>query len=246
MAKKIKKVKPKKINRRSLDPIREQLDILVKEANSRVERLIESNVQSRALLEAQRTFKRLRSRNEREGLFKSDLKRRRDINREYARVNQFLTDITSTPEGVLKDSKVIETSLKGAFGAQWKNVYGVNYDKSRIDEDMAKDAFRIYRQLSEEFGGWERISGIYQGIEGLIGYGSEVLINSIYDMVRNNFQEESIMVIGREMIESAERRFEIMAEKMVSDYDYGSVFSDEEAIARRSWILSKIREEKTK
>lgn len=241
---KLKKVKPRRISKRSLDPLRQQLDVLVREANKRVKSLIKSGLTSPALEVAQKSFKRLTSRDEiseRGNLFKSDLKRRRDINREFARVNEFLGDITSTVKGAKRNITVAKDALKGAFGAHWSKIYGVNYDKERIDDDMAKQAFSIYRKLSEEFGGWERVAGIYKGLEGLIGYGSEILINSIYDLVSQNFTEKTIMDIGRDMIDSAEKRFEAMAERMISDYEYGSVFSDEQAIAKRQWILKKIR-----
>lgn len=247
MAKRKKTVKPKKVSKRSLDPLRQQLDVLVREANRRVRALVRSGLTSRALETAQRSFKKLTSRDEvteNGNLFKSNLKRRTQINREFARVNEFLGDITSTVKGVRKNIDISTSYLKSAFGGQWYEKYGVNYDKSRIDEELAKQAFSIYRKLSEEFGGWERVAGIYHGVEGLIGYGSEILINSIYDMVKNDYSELTIMDIGRDMINKAERRFEDMAEKMVGDYDYGNVFSDEQAIEKRRWILNKIRMKK--
>lgn len=228
-----KKIRPKKASRRSLDPLREQLSVLAREANKRVKKLSDRGLASRALYEAQRTFKRMTSRDESEGLFKSDLKTRKQIMREFARVHEFLNDYTSTVQGARRDRDIKLDRLKGAFGGQYKEMYGVNYDKSRINDDVAKAAFDLYRRVIERAGGWERAVGVFQGKESLVGYGSEVLITNIYDMVEQGMSDASILDLAESMVNNAIKSYEKMAEQMVSDYDYGIVVDDEDAKERR-------------
>lgn len=230
MAKKSKLVK----KRVSLDPLREQLRVLVERANRKANELFSSNLPSRALLEAQRTLRRQTSRSDDSELFRSDLKSRRQINREFARVHAFLNDYTSTIEGAENFTSNL-TNLKGAFGGQWKETTGENYDTSRIDKELATKTFDIYRRVVESAGGWERAVGLFQGKESLIGYGSENLITAIYDMVQNNVSDESVMNIARDLIEQGIQDYQQMAAKQVADYDYGILFDDETAENRRSF-----------
>lgn len=86
-----KKKSKKKVKRTSLQPLREQLALLTEEANQRVAALGAKGLQSRAIQEALRT--QLPSRRNDEGiLFEANLPRKRDIAREYARVQTFLSD----------------------------------------------------------------------------------------------------------------------------------------------------------
>lgn len=243
MAKKTK-VKPKKA-RVSLQPLREQLQVLVDRANERVKALVSKNLEggSRAFQEAQRTLARQTSRAKDNKLFKSDLKTRRQINREFARVQAFLGDYTSTELGA-KQFTTDLTSLQGAFGGQWEAKTGERFDTSRIDKDIAKEAFDMYRKVVEEFGGWERAVGVFQGKESLIGYGSEVLITNIYDMYVNHYDsgvlsEEEIRVRALEMLEQAKNTYEEMSQRQRIDYDYGIVFDDEGVQARRAFYAYK-------
>ena len=80
--------KSKRKYKRPLDPLRKELSILVKEANERVSQLINPNFASRALFEAQKSL--APSRRDDDVLFRSDLKNRRQLTREFARVNKFL------------------------------------------------------------------------------------------------------------------------------------------------------------
>lgn len=227
--------KPK---RQSLNPLRAQLQVLVDQANKRVQALTDSGLPSRALNEAARTFKKLRSRKGEDELFKADLKTRRQINRELARVHAFLNDYTSTTIGA-HDFNTDLSSLSGAFGKNWRQegTDGVSYDQSRIDDELATKTFDIYRKVIEGAGGWERAVGIFRGKESLIGFGSETLINAIYDMVDNNMREEDIFMTAREMIEEGLEAYREMAAKQVSDYDYGIVFDDPETERRRDFYF---------
>lgn len=240
-----KERKPRKGGfKRTLDPLREQLSVLVNQANERVSQLIQGNLTSRALLEATRTRLRQSKRVDDDVEFRADLKTRREINREFARVHTFLNDYTSTVEGA-NDFQSKLSSYKGAFGSQWQAEYGKNYDTSRIDSDKASIAFDIYRRIVEAAGGWERAVGIFQGKESLIGYGSENLIIAIYDMVENlpssSFNNEPdresfIIQRGLDIVNSGIKAYEEMAAKQVSDYDYGIVFDDETVQERRAWF----------
>ena len=230
--------------KRTLDPLREQLSVLVNQANERVSQLVQEGLTSRALLEATRSRLRQSKRIDDDVEFRADLKTRREINREFARVHAFLNDYTSTTEGA-NDFQSKLSSYKGAFGSQWQAEFGKNYDTNRIDEDKAKLAFDIYRHVVEAAGGWERAVGIFQGKESLVGYGSENLIIAIYDMVENmpsgsfkteDDRESFIIQRGLDIVNSGIKAYEEMAAKQVSEYDYGIVFDDETVKERRAWF----------
>ena len=242
MAKKssIKKSKVSKPNaksgskkkRVSLNPLREQLSILTARANKLVDQLIESNKPSRALFEAQRTFRRLRSRKGQSTLFTAELKDRRQINREFARVQAFLGDYTSTVSGADYFTSDL-SDLVGSFS---------NYNRGlphNLDEELLKEVFDTYRRVVEAAGGWERAVGLFKGKESLIGFGSEVLINNIYDMIENGYEASDIISIALDMINEAHRDYELMASKAVGNYDYGVIFDDEETTARRKYFERK-------
>lgn len=253
-----KKPKERKVRtyERPLDPLREQLQVLVNQANERakaIERAMQRQIEqgkdafvSRAYEEARRSWLRQSSRIEDDTLFKSDLATRKQINREFARVHAFLNDYTSTIAGATDfDTKL--KNYKGAFGGEWKAEFGENYDKSRIDDEKAKMAFRIYRKVVEGAGGWERAVGIFQGKESLIGYGSENLIIAIYDMVENvgydeyghklsdSEKEDYFAAKAQVLVEAGISAYEEMARRQRSDFDYGIVFDDETAKSRRAF-----------
>ena len=236
---KSKKSKPKR-TRVSLSPLREQLQVLVNIANQKVDNLLTLGSSSRALIEAQRTLKKQSSRNKDDVLFRSDLKTRKQINREFARVHAFLGDYTSSVEGS-ESFETDLTTLKGAFGGEWQSKTGENFDTSRVDKEIAGKTFEIYRKTVEAAGGWERAVGMFQGKESLIGYGSENLITNIYDMLLHpeNFDEEAIMVRAREMVQEGITAYEEMSKRQVSDYDYGIVFDDETTQSRRAFYTWK-------
>lgn len=229
--------KKSKSKRVSLNPLREQLKVLVDQANSRANAINKKGLLSRAVQEAQRTLKKQSSRVDDEELFRADLKTRQQINKEFARVHAFLGDYTSSVKGAYKFQTDLNSlsELKGAFGSKWRETTGVNYDTSRIDEDSAKKAFEIYRMVTEAAGGWERAVGVFQGKESLIGFGSETLITNIYSMVVDGKKQKTIMNIARDMIEEGIKNYTDMAAKQVADYDYGIVFDDETAQARRNY-----------
>ena len=234
-SKKSKSTTGKSKEQRSLNPLREQLQVLVETANARASEVIGLGLPSRALMEAQRTLKKQTSRVDDTELFKSNLKTRQQINREFARVQAFLGDYTSTAQGAY-DFTTDLASLKGAWGKQWMaKAGGLTYDPSKISKEQVGDVFRIYRKLTELAGGWERVVGAFKGKESLIGYGSEVLISNVYDMYINSLNEGDILEIGYRMVNEALEDYDEMSEKARSDYDYGIVFDDETTRARRKY-----------
>ena len=246
---KSKKTKSRK-PRTSLNPLREQLQTLVELANAKHQMIKEYNenarknhkeeIFSRAVNEAIRTLKNQSSRADEDTLFRANLKTRRQINREFARVHTFLGDYTSNIEGA-KNFDTDLTTLKGAFGGQWETQTGERFDTSRVDKEIAKMAFKTYRNIVEEVGGWERAVGMFQGKENLIGYGSETLITNIYDMYLHldEFTEQDIYNRAREMVKEGIDTYEAMSKKQVSGYDYGIVFDDETAKSRRAFYTWK-------
>lgn len=230
-------VKKKKV-RVSLNPLREQLSTLVDQANARVaalsnfnaeqRRMNKDEVGSKALVEAERSKRRLTSRDNEDVLFRANLKTRRDINREFARVQAFLGDFTSTIEGAIQFNKdlSLQTDLKGQFGGQWEATTGQRFNTEVIDTDRAKKAFELYRRIEEQVGGWERMVGAMQGYESLLGYGSENMIIMIYDMVSQNIDDENVISIGAQLVNDAITNYETMKINMRSDYDYGVIDRD--------------------
>lgn len=234
-----KKRKRAKKARVSLQPLREQLQVLVDQANERVRDLASAGLSSRALDEAIRTIKRKPTRVDDETLFRADLKRRRDINVEFARVHSFLNDYTSTIMGAHNFESDI-SRLTGQFGAKWNTTgLGQNYNTEIISEEVASKSFEIYRKVIEAAGGWERAVGMLKGKESLIGYGSENLIIAIYDMVENDVNEGDIIKIALEQINSGIEAYSRMSERQRSNYDYGIVFDDETDIERRNYFSYK-------
>lgn len=255
-----------KKKRQSLNPLREQLAILVNQANSRVYEINDYNanhkkpIVSRAVEEGKRTLLESPSRLEElesGTLFNANLKSRKQIMREFSRVQNFLSDYTSTIEGSKKFNSELQSlsGLRGAFGGEWEAETGKTYDTSRIDEDIAKNTFQIYNRIVSRAGGWERAIGFAQGKESLIGYGSENLIIAIYDMVAGSEQQnidweavwsgkgdkkdtkqvERILNLSYQMIQDGIDNYEEMERNQVADYDYGVLFDDEDAKARRSY-----------
>lgn len=182
--------KKKKIKLRgSLNPLREKLNVLTTKANQLVMELHEAGVseQSRALSEARRTAIRFHSEDEGQ-LFTSNLPRSVDIGREMARVQQFLGDITSTPSGVISDSVVTAQHL---FGGQYRADGGYGANPDYVDKETAEKVFEVYRKALESQGGWQRVMGwLGTRSHGLQDYGSENLINAIYDMITNGTDDE--------------------------------------------------------
>lgn len=178
------KIKNKKKIRlgKSLNPIREELNILTSQANAMVAELKASGYaeDSRALAEAKRTAIRFHTEDQ---LFTANLPRSKDIGRELARVREFLTDSTSTVEGTQRELYGLTESL---FGGQFRADGGYGANPLYVDKQTAERVFEIYRKALETQGGYQRVMGWLRAkYNGLQDYGSENIINAIYDMVTN-------------------------------------------------------------
>ena len=167
---------------KSLNPIREELSILTSQANALVAELKASGYaeDSRALTEARRTAIRFHTEDQ---LFTANLPRSKDIGRELARVREFLTDSTSTVEGTQRELYGLTESL---FGGQFRADGGYGANPLYVNKQTAERVFEIYRKALETQGGYQRVMGWLRAkYNGLQDYGSENIINAIYDMVTN-------------------------------------------------------------
>ena len=216
-----KKKAKKKVQRQSLQPLREQLALLTNEANARVAALSNKGIQSRAVQEAIRTQAPSR-RNDEGVLFEANLPRKRDLARELARVQAFLSDYTSTEQGAYAYTSEVESGL---FGGQWRQNGGPGYDTDKVSKETGERVFDLYHRTLEAGGGWERVIGFFRAHNiGKAQFGSENLINAIYDMVENQgMSDESILMRTQDIIESMKEGYEKMAQIERAGLDYGII-----------------------
>lgn len=222
--KKSRKRKDPAYNKRvSNEPLRKQLEVLVNQANKRLERLTRMGYDTRAVAEAQRTMVSVHR--ETGQLFTSKLSRTRDIQREFARVNTFLSDYTSLAEGAENFNADLNRFFKKGmdaprlFGGQFED----GYNSAEITYNRAQKVFDIYRRVLEVAGGWERVVGIFRNPNTKVEYGSDVLINEIYDMVDQGFNTEDTIFRAWQMVDAAQNMYDEMATKQASNVDYGRV-----------------------
>lgn len=189
----------------NIEDTKEELHMLAYKANKLMDEIYKHNLQSPAIEEARKTQSTAdRKRNEKRPRFSweddkerlpyfsiRDQKSFRDIQREAARIRAFLTSDTSDLAGAKMYTSRLENYYSGAFtkaGARgkdsesghWSEVKGnrgKNYDTTRISEGRAKLAFKIYREIEE--------MDAYL-IYGEGAYGSDTLIEEIYEMVAQN------------------------------------------------------------
>ena len=201
----------------SLNIFRDQLSKMAEQANYRASQLSGSSM---ALQEAQRTLPK--SRRADNQLFTGDLRTLRQMKREYARLQTFMSDWRSTPEGEqFYEDEERGANFRGAFGGQWLSKYGETYDKSKIDDEKAKTAFSLYHNLVEEFQGEDRARMLWNKDSSKISYGSENMIAAIYDMVNQGYSDEDIMNYAREKMEKNYLELQQYNEFSKLKYDYG-------------------------
>ena len=227
--------------KRTLDPLREQLNVLVQEANQRYIEQRELGIHSRAALEAERTL----NKNGKAYFtatflpFNSDLHSRKEINREFSRVMNFLSDYTSTIEG----GEIEKLQNENFFGAQWRKQGMAGYDEAHVKKVDADLTFKIYHELLESQGGWQRLIGYFKAVNpGVIEYGSENLINAIYDMVKHKDSmyvpedmdiEGVILARANDIVNSMIDSYMRLSVLQRSGKDYGSFEDPEDAERRR-------------
>lgn len=233
--------------RKSLDPAREKLNVLTEEANRRYHELQDSGTKSRAVLEAVRSL--TKSHKEKyyepsDELFTSNLASTREINRELARTLAFLNDPTSLAGG----EEIYERQLgEGLFGAQYRVDGGPGYNEEFVTKADADMVFDIYHRIIEHGGGWEMVVGYFQMLNpGLIDFGSENIINAIYDMVRNKadiklsegIEDVSGEIIKRtnELIDNMKAVYSNLSELQLSGNDYGSILTAKEVQTNKAYL----------
>lgn len=234
----------------TLDPLREQLKVLVDKANKQYQMQRLQTGQSRAGLEAVRTLNK-RGREHFESTFEPfnyDLHSKREINREFSRVMAFLGDYTASIEGGYAERE----HGTGLFGAQWRKDGGPGYNEVLVDKEDALLTFDIYHRLLEQQGGWQRVMGYFRVANpGVIEYGSENLINMIYDMVLNKDEivpiegmsvEGTILNKAVDVVNQMIESYQSIAMLQRSSGDYGNYQTREEqkdAEERYNWQLYK-------
>ncbi len=186
----------------SLNPLRKRISKLMRKALKQANDLRKSGVPSRALDEAIRTILPSRRDAVNSGqleLFSlSDKHRKRELLREERRIKEFLNSYSSTVEGakleasqIFKNQVDANSKFKGVFAGrnvdydelgkrlEQKGVYASNGDYTQMAKDVASIAFRAYRMVVEN----SKYANLiyYEG-----GYGSNNLINYIYQVVEEN------------------------------------------------------------
>lgn len=217
-----------------LQQYREQLSVLVDLANERVADLASKPVTSRALDAA--IASRPESRNPSDDLFKANLRSEKQIKRELSRVMTFLNDPTSLAEGAENFSENL--SAMGLFGGQYRANGGPGYNTDEVTQEVGETVFGIYHRVLEAEGGWERVMGYLKANSGgLVEYGSENLINAIYDMVvqMGTDEETQRKIIDRAstMIDNMVESYQTMAVRQRAGVDYGLIGYDDTAEDRR-------------
>lgn len=237
--------------KRTLDPMREQLAVLTQKANEMYNQQRTTTEMSRAALEAERTMNAEGKRhfNETFEPFNPNQKTSKGINRELSRVMTFLTDYTSGIEGGMAENE----HAKGLFGGQWRKQGYAGYDETRVTKEDADMVFDIYHRLLEQEGGWQRVIGYFKAVNpGIINYGSEQLINSIYDMVQNQDEiwappgmskEGAILAKAIDMVETMIDSYMKISVLQKSGHDYGNIEEDVDSAEQRrrvyEWNLAR-------
>ena len=240
----------------SLDPLRQQLNVLTTEANKRYWEQMEPGITTRASMEAERSLTKGHKEkyfDTNQEMFSSDLKTRAEINREFARTMAFLSDYTSQ---ATETENFMAGSAQGLFGGQWRKNGGQGYDEERVTKEDADMVFDIYHRVIEAGGGWDRVIGYFRMMSpGMVDYGSENLINAIYDMVQNKDSLQSIsgiddvtgVILNRalDMVDEMRSMYDEMSERQRLGKDYGNIEEDQEAAEyrRRNYAWRMYRED---
>lgn len=186
---KSKASKARQKKKSKLEPLRQQMASLVNRANSLAEKLRGSDA-GRSSAAFQNALKTLRPSKRgayeegTENLFTTSYTRTRELAREAARLQQFLSTADSQLAISESQQKGIDAALKHniSFKNQGASLKAAGVRFMGTDEDRIKFAAKIYRMLEETN------TNIYGG------YGSDNLINLIYDSVEGydpNWGEDS-------------------------------------------------------
>ncbi len=108
-----------------------------------------------------------------------------------------------------------------------------------MTKEVGEQVFDIYGKVLAQEGGWERVMGYFKANSGgLIEYGSENLINAIYEMTvqlgTSDAAQEEIINRAKSMIDDMIDSYKEMAVKQRAGVDYGLIGYDETADDRRN------------
>ena len=177
--------KAKKVSK--LDPLRSSLRVLVSKANIAISRLKKAGVleQSRAYQEAMRSASSNAT-----ALFSVDDKHRfRELKREAARLQAFLSDSEIEPHIVSYNAEANKAIDKHniSFSNQKEAFAATGFRFNVEDEERMKFALRIFRD----------IASTETAAIGKDAYGSDNLINLIYDTLEGYDPDDSSKKINR-------------------------------------------------
>lgn len=170
----------KKIGKRKnkLDPVRDDLQLLVDRANYMVSQLKSSGLgNSSAIQNAMATLK-----GDSDVLFSvQDKHRFRELKREAARISSFLSEAESQVQIASQSEEAFKAVEKHklSFHAQKENLERTGFRFGTNDEERVKFAMEIFRRVKEEP---DAVLFFEKGSER---FDSDTLINLIYDSVED-------------------------------------------------------------
>lgn len=165
-------------SRKALKIMREEMQALVDQANNYVSKLLAAGATSEdnaALAEAERSLTKSKERKSDKMFSVDDKHRLRDLRREAARLDKFLSSPQANVDVYIHERPALKAMEKYNldFKRQHENFVKTGNRFGNVDEERFKFAARIYRNLEET----------NANIYGAGGYGSNKLINLIYDAV---------------------------------------------------------------
>lgn len=188
---------------------RNELRLLVDQANSRIHALLNAGAtdeDNTALAEARFSLTKSKERTSEEMFSVDDKHRYRELLREEARLQKFLSSANSDVRVYQHEKPAVDAINKYGitFHKQHETFLKTGFRFGVGDEERLKFAAKIYRRLEESY------ANIYNG-----GYGSDNLINLLYDAVEGynpnmtESQKEAIeakaLKIGREALEEHQK-----------------------------------------
>lgn len=165
-------------SRKALKIMREEMQALVDQANNYVNQLLAAGATAEdnaALAEAERSLTKSKERKSDKMFSVDDKHRLRELRREAARLDKFLSSPQANVDVYIHEKPALKAMEKYNldFKRQHENFVNTGNRFGNVDDERFKFAARIYRHLEET----------NANIYGAGGYGSNKLINLIYDAV---------------------------------------------------------------
>lgn len=165
-------------SRKALKMMRQEMQALVDQANNYISKLLAAGATSEdnaALAEAERSLTKSKERKSDKMFSVDDKHRLRELRREAARLDKFLSSPQANVDVYIHERPALKAMEKYNldFKRQHENFVKTGNRFGNVDEERFKFAARIYRNLEET----------NANIYGAGGYGSNKLINLLYDAV---------------------------------------------------------------